>query len=132
MERKVAVNGVERRDTMLDDQLSALLLQSASICYTGERLAQIRSSGDCTTSRSAHAFGSEVERCAVRGDTVGERSIANIRRTSEPDTDQQTKDSTEMEGECYALVTERGLHADILPGMSAELHENHLGTWGNT
>jgi hypothetical protein len=128
VERKVAVNGVERSDTMLDDQLSALLLQSAGVCYTGERLAQIRSSGDCTTSRSAHTFGGEMGSGAVRGDTVRKRGITDRGRTSEPDTNQQTKDSTEMESECYALVTELGLHADILPGMSAELHENHLGT----
>ena len=61
-----------------------------------------------------------------------ERRIADSSGTREPGTDQDSQDSTQMECKCYALVTERGGHADILPGISAELHENHLGTWGNT
>lgn len=58
--------------------------------------------------------------------------IADWRGSREPDPNQQTEDRTEMEHGCYTPGAEHGLHANILPGISASLHENYLGTWGKT
>ena len=93
---------------------------------------QIRCHRDISTSRSANTCRRGLLNADVGGGARRESRIADSYRASEPNPKQETNDSAEMKGECYAIVTERGLHADILPGMSAELHENYLGTCGKT
>jgi len=53
-----------------------------------------------------------------------ERRIADVGRARQPDTNQETEYCTEMERNCCAVVTERSLHASILPATSTELPEN--------